>query len=57
MFLYETKQSAGQHGGGVQMSKGGGGGRVGQVVGGDVDGLHRLPDSGIPRRPPAPAWC
>ena len=29
-----------QNGGGVQMGEGGGGGRVGQVVGGDVDGLH-----------------
>ena len=31
----------GQHGSGIQMCKGGGGGRVGQVVGGDIDGLHR----------------
>ena len=29
-----------QHGGGVQMGEGGGGGRVSQVVGGHVDGLH-----------------
>ena len=30
----------GQHGGGVQVGEGGGGGRVGQVVGGDVHRLH-----------------
>lgn len=32
---------AGQHGGGVQVSEGGGGGGVRQVVGGHVDGLDR----------------
>src|SRR5699024_7198096 len=32
---------AAQDGGGVQMGEGGGGGRVGQVVGRDVDRLHR----------------
>ena len=30
-----------QNRGGIQMGKGGGRGRVGQVIGGDVDGLHR----------------
>ena len=30
-----------QNGGCVQMGEGGGRSRVGQVVGGDVDGLHR----------------
>merc|ERR1711988_1808254 len=32
---------SGQHGGGVQVSEGGGGGGIGQVVGGHVDGLDR----------------
>ena len=30
-----------QHRGGIQMGKGGGRGGVGQVIGGNVDGLHR----------------
>ena len=37
----QLRDLAGQHGGGVQMGEGGGGGRVGQVVGGHVNRLHR----------------
>ena len=33
--------TSGQHGGGVQVSEGGGGGGISQVVGRHVDGLHR----------------
>ena len=29
-----------KHGGGIQVSEGGGGGRIGQIVGGDVYGLN-----------------
>ena len=32
--------TSGQHSGGVQVSEGGGGGGISQVVGGHVDGLH-----------------
>ena len=32
--------TSGQHGGGVQVSEGGGGGGVSQVVGRHVNGLH-----------------
>ena len=31
---------SGQHGGGVQVSEGGGRGGIGQIVSGHVDGLH-----------------
>mmetsp|Transcript_2155 Transcript_2155/g.4907 ORF Transcript_2155/g.4907 Transcript_2155/m.4907 type:complete len:511 (-) Transcript_2155:15-1547(-) len=32
---------AGQHSGGIQVSEGGGWGRIGQIIGRDIDGLHR----------------
>ena len=31
---------SGEHGGGIQMSEGGRGGRIGKIIGGHIDGLH-----------------
>merc|ERR1719159_2340717 len=36
----QLRDTSGKHSGGVQVSEGGGGGRVSQVIGGHVDGLH-----------------
>jgi len=38
---------AAEVGGGVQVRKGGGGGRIGVIVGRDVDGLHGSDGSGF----------
>lgn len=35
----QLSDGAGQHSGGVQVSEGGGGGRVSQIVSGHIDGL------------------
>ena len=36
MYCYLT----GKHGGGIQVSKGGGGGGIGKIIGRDVHGLY-----------------
>jgi len=36
----ELSNTTRQDSGGVQMGEGGGGGRIGQIIGGDIDGLY-----------------